>query len=173
MSNAFSDSFIGDRMSKMDSDVVSNLLREKTLKVGFGELFGLHLQAGYLLYAGLTHQQIFQYNENDIYACVADIGWITGHTYVVYGPLMNGATTVLFGSTPTYPDAGRYWEMCERLKINQFYTSPTAIRLLYGQGDEFVNKYDLSKLKVLGTVAETIAAIMPTRITNPLLLLFQ
>lgn len=116
----------------------------------------VHTQAGYLLYAGLTHQQIFQYNENDIYACVADIGWITGHTYVVYGPLMNGATTVLFGSTPTYPDAGRYWEMCERLKINQFYTSPTAIRLLYGQGDEFVNEYDLSKLKVLGTVGEPI-----------------
>lgn len=118
----------------------------------------VHTQTGYLLYAGITHQYIFDYQPGDIYACVADIGWITGHSYVVYGPLVNGATSVLFGSTPTYPDYGRYWEMVERLKINQFYTSPTAIRLLYGQKDEYFEKYDLSSLKVLGTVGEPIGS---------------
>lgn len=116
----------------------------------------VHTSAGYLLYAGITHEHIFEYEPNDIYACVADIGWITGHSYVVYGPLANGATTVLFSTTPTYPDAGRYWEMIQRLKINQFYTSPTAIRLLYGQDKSYYEKYDLSSLKVLATVGEPI-----------------
>lgn len=116
----------------------------------------VHTQAGYLLYAGMTHEHIFNYKPGDTYACVADIGWVTGHSYVIYGPLVNGATTVLFESTPTFPDPGRYWEMVERLKINQFYTSPTAIRLLYGHSDEYVEKYDLSSLKVLGTVGEPI-----------------
>lgn len=115
-----------------------------------------HTTAGYLTYASMTHQEIFGYEPGDVYACVADVGWITGHTYVVYGPLLNGATTVLFESIPTYPDAGRYWEMVERLKVKQFYTSPTAIRLLISKGDEYVTKYDRSSLEVLGSVGEPI-----------------
>lgn len=115
-----------------------------------------HTTAGYLLYTMLTHKYVFDYREGDIYACVADIGWITGHSYVVYGPLANGATTVLFESVPNYPDAGRYWEMVERLKITQFYTAPTAIRAIQKEGDEYVKKYDRSSLRVLGTVGEPI-----------------
>uniref|UniRef100_A0A8C5MLC6 Acetyl-coenzyme A synthetase n=1 Tax=Leptobrachium leishanense TaxID=445787 RepID=A0A8C5MLC6_9ANUR len=116
----------------------------------------VHTQAGYLLYAALTHKYVFEYNQGDVYSCVADIGWITGHSYVVYGPLCNGATTVLFESTPIYPDPGRYWETVERLKINQFYGAPTAIRLLLKYGDEWVKKYDRSSLKMLGSVGEPI-----------------
>jgi acetyl-CoA synthetase len=115
-----------------------------------------HTTAGYLLYAALTHKYVFDYREGEIFACVADIGWITGHSYVIYGPLVNGATTVLFESIPTYPDAGRYWDMVERLNINQFYTAPTAIRAIQRAGDEFVKKYDRSSLRVLGTVGEPI-----------------
>ncbi len=115
-----------------------------------------HTTAGYLLYAAITHKYVFDYRDNEVFACVADIGWITGHTYVVYGPLANGATTVLFESIPTYPDAGRYWEMVERLKINQFYTAPTAIRAIQREGDGFVRKYDRSSLRVLGSVGEPI-----------------
>eukprot|EP00041_Stephanoeca_diplocostata_P021336 m.495735 g.495735 ORF g.495735 m.495735 type:complete len:702 (+) comp21802_c2_seq10:132-2237(+) len=115
-----------------------------------------HTTGGYLTYASMTHDHIFDYKKGDVYACVADAGWITGHTYVVYGPLMNGATTVLFESIPTYPDAGRYWEMVERLNITQFYTAPTAIRLLIKSGDEYVHKYDRSSLRVLGSVGEPI-----------------
>lgn len=89
-----------------------------------------HSIGGYLLYASVTHQMVFDYQPGDVFGCVADIGWITGHSYVVYGPLCNGATTVIFESVPTYPDPGRYWEMVQRLKINQFYGSPTALRLL-------------------------------------------
>lgn len=96
-------------------------------------------------------QFCFDYKPGDIYACVADIGWITGHSYVVYGPLCNGATTVLFESTPTYPDPGRYWEMVERLRVNQFYGAPTSIRLLLRYGDKYVKQYDRSSLRVLGT----------------------
>jgi len=116
----------------------------------------VHTQAGYLLYAMMTHQLVFDYQPGDIHACVADIGWITGHSYVVYGPLANGATTVLFESVPTYPDPGRYWETVERLKITQFYGAPTAIRYLLKYGNEFVTKYDRSTLKVLGSVGEPI-----------------
>uniref|UniRef100_H2XYN5 Acetyl-coenzyme A synthetase n=1 Tax=Ciona intestinalis TaxID=7719 RepID=H2XYN5_CIOIN len=116
----------------------------------------VHTQAGYLLYASMTQKYVFDYHDGDIFGCVADIGWITGHSYVVYGPLSNGATTVLFESIPTYPDPGRYWEMVERLKINQFYGAPTAIRLLLRYGDSFVKKYDRSSLKVLGSVGEPI-----------------
>ncbi|KAM4694027.1 acetyl-coenzyme A synthetase 2-like, mitochondrial [Discoglossus pictus] len=116
----------------------------------------VHTQAGYLLYAALTHKYVFDYKQGDVYACVADIGWITGHSYVVYGPLCNGATTVLFESTPVYPDPGRYWETVERLKVNQFYGAPTAIRLLLKYGDEWVKKYDRSSLKTLGSVGEPI-----------------
>ncbi|KAM9317175.1 acetyl-coenzyme A synthetase 2-like, mitochondrial [Gastrophryne carolinensis] len=116
----------------------------------------VHTQAGYLLYASLTHKYVFDYKAGDVYACVADVGWITGHSYVVYGPLANGATSVLFESTPTYPNPGRYWETVERLKINQFYGAPTAIRLLLKYGDEWVKKYDRSSLKTLGSVGEPI-----------------
>lgn len=116
----------------------------------------MHTTAGYLLYTALTHQHVFDYQPGEVYACVADIGWITGHSYVVYGPLLNGATTVLFESIPTYPNSGRYWEMVERLKINQFYTAPTAIRAIQRDGDDFVKKYDRSSLRVLGTVGEPI-----------------
>uniref|UniRef100_A0A8C5DIX4 Propionate--CoA ligase n=1 Tax=Gouania willdenowi TaxID=441366 RepID=A0A8C5DIX4_GOUWI len=116
----------------------------------------VHTQAGYLLYAALTHRYVFSYHDGDVFGCVADIGWITGHSYTVYGPLANGGTTVLFESTPIYPDPGRYWNTVERLKINQFYGAPTAIRLLLKYGDHWVTKYDRSTLKTLGSVGEPI-----------------
>ncbi|XP_035279123.1 acetyl-coenzyme A synthetase 2-like, mitochondrial isoform X1 [Anguilla anguilla] len=116
----------------------------------------VHTQAGYLLYAALTHRCVFDYHDGDVFGCVADIGWITGHSYVVYGPLCNGGTTVLFESTPVYPDPGRYWETVERLRISQFYGAPTAIRLLLKYGDQWVKKYDRSSLKTLGSVGEPI-----------------
>lgn len=116
----------------------------------------MHTQAGYLLYASLTHQYVFDYQDGDIYACMADIGWITGHSYIVYGPLANGATSLMFESTPLYPDAGRYWDMVQRYGINSFYTAPTAIRALMKCGTEFVKPYDRSSLKVLGSVGEPI-----------------
>lgn len=116
-----------------------------------------HTTAGYLLFAALTHKYVFDIQPDDVYACVADIGWVTGHTYVVYGPLLNGGTTVIFESIPNYPDAGRYWEMVERLKITQFYTAPTAIRAIQREGDGFVKKYDRSSLRVLGSVGEPIS----------------
>ncbi|XP_058020998.1 acetyl-coenzyme A synthetase 2-like, mitochondrial isoform X1 [Ahaetulla prasina] len=116
----------------------------------------VHTQAGYLLYAAVTHEHVFGLKQDDIFGCVADIGWITGHSYVVYGPLCNGSTTVLFESTPVYPDPGRYWETVERLKINQFYCAPTALRLLLKYGDEYVKKYDRSSLTTLGSVGEPI-----------------
>ena len=116
----------------------------------------LHTQAGYLLYASVTHKYVFDCREEDIYFCAADCGWITGHSYIVYGPLANGATTVMFESIPTYPDAGRYWDIVERHRVNIFYTAPTAIRTIAKEGDEFVKKYDRSSLRVLGTVGEPI-----------------
>ncbi len=116
----------------------------------------LHTQGGYLLYATMTHRYIFDYKEDDIYFCAADIGWITGHSYIVYGPLSNGATTLMFESTPLYPNAGRYWDVIERHKVNSFYTAPTAIRAIAKAGSELPKKYDLSSLKVLGTVGEPI-----------------
>ena len=103
-----------------------------------------------ILRCDLCFQFVFDYQPGDIFGCMADIGWITGHSYVVYGPLSNGATSVLFESTPTYPDPGRYWETVQRLGINQFYGSPTAIRLLLRYDDSYVDKYDLSSLKSLG-----------------------
>ena len=115
-----------------------------------------HTTAGYLLYAKLTHKHVFGWKPGDVYACVADIGWVTGHSYVVYGPLANGATTVLFESIPTSPDAGRYWEMVDRLKITQFYTAPTSIRAIAREGNEFVTKYSRKSLRVLGSVGEPI-----------------
>ncbi|XP_060789243.1 acetyl-coenzyme A synthetase 2-like, mitochondrial isoform X2 [Neoarius graeffei] len=116
----------------------------------------VHTQAGYLLYTGLTLQYVFDHCPGDVFGCVADIGWITGHSYVVYGPLANGGTTVLFESTPVYPDPGRYWETVERLKINQFYAAPTALRLLLKYEESWVKKYDRSSLRTLGSVGEPI-----------------
>ena len=116
----------------------------------------VHTCGGYITYASYTHQTVFDLRENDVYACVADVGWITGHTYIVYGPLANGATTLMFESTPMCPDAGRYWDMVERHGITIFYTAPTAIRALAAQGDDFVRRYDRSTLRVLGTVGEPI-----------------
>jgi len=116
----------------------------------------VHTQAGYLLYTSVTQKFVFNYQEGDVFACVADIGWITGHSYVVYGPLSNGATTVLFESKPRYPDPGRYWDMVQRLRVNQFYCAPTGIRSLLRSDNSYVTKYDLSSLKVLASVGEPI-----------------
>jgi acetyl-CoA synthetase len=115
-----------------------------------------HCSGGYLVWAAMTHEYVFDYHEGDIYWCTADVGWVTGHSYIVYGPLANGATTLMFEGVPTYPDASRFWQVCEKHKVNQFYTAPTAIRALMGQGTKFVEKCDLSSLKVLGTVGEPI-----------------
>ena len=116
----------------------------------------VHSTGGYLVYASMTHQYTFDYHDGDVFWCTADVGWVTGHSYIVYGPLANGATTVMFEGLPTYPDAGRFWAVCEKHKVNQFYTAPTAIRALMGQGNKFVERYDLSSIKVLGTVGEPI-----------------
>ncbi|MEO9458230.1 MAG: acetate--CoA ligase [Lentilitoribacter sp.] len=116
----------------------------------------LHTSGGYLTYAAMTHEYVFDYHEGDIYWCTADVGWVTGHSYIVYGPLANGAVTLMFEGVPTYPDASRFWQVCEKHKVNQFYTAPTAIRALMAQGKEPVEKCDLSSLKVLGTVGEPI-----------------
>lgn len=115
-----------------------------------------HTTAGYLLYTMLTSKYTFDLHEDDIHACVADCGWITGHSYIVYGPLANGATTVMFESTPLYPNPGRYWDLVERHKVTTFYTAPTAIRALMAHGEEHVKKYDRSSLRILGSVGEPI-----------------
>lgn len=116
----------------------------------------VHTCGGYMVYTCFSFRNVFQYKEGDIYWCTADIGWITGHSYIVYGPLLAGATTMMFEGVPTYPDAGRFWEICEKHKVNQFYTAPTAIRALMAKGDEWPQKYDLSSIKVLGSVGEPI-----------------
>jgi acetyl-CoA synthetase len=116
----------------------------------------VHTSGGYLVYASLTHQLTFDYHEGDVFWCTADVGWVTGHSYIIYGPLANGATTLMFEGVPTWPDPGRFWEVCAKHKVNQFYTAPTAIRALMGQGTEWVEKHDLSSLKVLGSVGEPI-----------------
>lgn len=116
----------------------------------------LHSTAGYLLMAAMTHKYTFNYKEGDIYWCTADVGWITGHTYIVYGPLCNGAITLMFEGVPTYPDASRFWQVVDKHQVNQFYTAPTAIRALMGAGDDFVQKTSRSSLKLLGTVGEPI-----------------
>jgi acetyl-CoA synthetase len=115
-----------------------------------------HNVGGYMIFAALTHKYIFDYQDGDIWWCTADIGWVTGHTYIIYGPLANGATTIMFEGVPTYPDAGRFWEVVEKHKVTQFYTAPTAIRALMAHGDEIPAKYDLSSIKVLGSVGEPI-----------------
>ena len=116
----------------------------------------LHTTAGYMVYTATTHKYIFDYHEDDIYFCAADIGWITGHSYIVYGPLANGATTLMFESIPTYPNPDRYWQVIEKWKVNQFYTAPTAIRAIAAAGEEWPNKYELESLRILGSVGEPI-----------------
>ncbi|WP_296987665.1 acetate--CoA ligase [Thalassospira sp. UBA1131] len=116
----------------------------------------LHTSGGYLVYASMTHEYVFDYHEGDIYWCTADVGWVTGHSYIVYGPLANGATTLMFEGVPSYPDASRFWQVCEKHKVNIFYTAPTAIRALMREGESFVNKADLSSLRILGSVGEPI-----------------
>lgn len=116
----------------------------------------LHTCAGYMVYTAYTFKNVFNYKENDIYWCTADIGWITGHSYILYGPLLNGATTVIFEGVPTYPDAGRLWEVIEKHKVTQFYTAPTAIRSLAKESVEWVQKHNLESLKVIGSVGEPI-----------------
>jgi acetyl-CoA synthetase len=116
----------------------------------------LHTTGGYLVYASMTHQYIFDYKDGDVYWCTADIGWITGHSYVVYGPLSNGATTVVFEGVPNYPDSGRFWQVCDKHKVNIFYTAPTAIRALMREGDAMVKKSSRKSIKLLGTVGEPI-----------------
>jgi acetyl-CoA synthetase len=116
----------------------------------------LHTTGGYLVYAALTHRTVFDYHPEDVFFCAADIGWITGHSYIVYGPLANGATTVMFESVPTYPDPGRYWRIVDDLGVNIFYTAPTALRAIAREGDDWVRKYSRESLRVLGTVGEPI-----------------
>jgi len=116
----------------------------------------LHTTAGYMVYTAYTFKNIFNYEENDIYWCTADIGWITGHSYILYGPLLNGATTVIFEGIPSYPDFGRFWDVIDKHKVTQFYTAPTAIRSLAKESTEWVDKHDLSSLKVIGSVGEPI-----------------
>ena len=116
----------------------------------------LHSTGGYLLYAALTHRYVFDYHDGEVYWCTADVGWVTGHSYIVYGPLCNGAVTLMFEGVPTYPDAGRFWQVVDKHKVNIFYTAPTALRALMGQGDEFVKKHDRGSLRVLGSVGEPI-----------------
>ena len=116
----------------------------------------LHTTGGYLTYVSLTHELIFDYHPDDIYWCTADLGWITGHSYIIYGPLSNRATTLMFEGVPNYPDFGRFWDVVDKHKVNQFYTAPTALRALMKEGDEWVKSRDLSSLKLLGTVGEPI-----------------
>ncbi|MEL6802974.1 MAG: acetate--CoA ligase, partial [Bacteroidota bacterium] len=116
----------------------------------------VHTCGGYMIYTAFSFLNVFQYKPGDVYWCTADIGWITGHSYILYGPLLCGATSMMFEGVPTYPDAGRFWEVCAKHKVNQFYTAPTAIRALMAKGDEFVEGHDLSDLKVIGSVGEPI-----------------
>jgi acetyl-CoA synthetase len=116
----------------------------------------LHTSGGYLVFAAITHQEVFDYHDGDIYWCTADVGWITGHTYIIYGPLANGATTLIFEGIPTYPDSSRFWQVVDKHKVNTFYTAPTAIRSLMSHGDDYVKRTSRKSLKLLGTVGEPI-----------------
>ena len=116
----------------------------------------VHTTGGYLLQAAMTHKLVFNVHDDDIYWCTADIGWVTGHSYIVYGPLANGATSIMFEGVPTYPDAGRFWQICDKFKVTVFYTAPTAIRALMRLGEEWVMKYKLDSLRILGSVGEPI-----------------
>ena len=116
----------------------------------------MHTTGGYMVYASMTHEYIFNYKEGDIYWCTADVGWVTGHSYIVYGPLANGATTLVFEGVPNYPDAGRFWQVCDKHQVNIFYTAPTALRALMREGDALVKKHSRKSLKLLGSVGEPI-----------------
>lgn len=116
----------------------------------------VHTVGGYMVYAGYSFKNVFQYEESDVYWCTADIGWITGHTYIIYGPLLNGATTLMFEGVPSHPDYGRFWQVCDKYGVNQFYTAPTAIRALMAAGDDHVLSFSLDSLKVIGSVGEPI-----------------
>ncbi|MHC4066935.1 MAG: acetate--CoA ligase, partial [Planctomycetota bacterium] len=116
----------------------------------------LHTTGGYMVYTAVTFKNVFDYHEGDMFWCTADIGWVTGHSYIVYGPLCSGATTIMFEGVPTYPDAGRFWDVVDKYKVNQIYTAPTAIRALMREGEQFPKKRDLSSLRLLGTVGEPI-----------------
>lgn len=118
----------------------------------------VHTCGGYMVYAGYSFKNVFQYERGDVYWCTADVGWITGHSYIIYGPLLNGATTLMFEGVPTFPDAGRFWDVCDKYSVNQFYTAPTAIRALMACSDEYVDRADLGALKVIGSVGEPINA---------------
>jgi len=118
----------------------------------------VHTCGGYMVYAGYSFKNVFQYQRGDVYWCTADVGWITGHSYIIYGPLLNGATTLMFEGVPTFPDAGRFWDVCDKYSVNQFYTAPTAIRALMACGDEYVDRAELGALKVIGSVGEPINA---------------
>ena len=118
----------------------------------------VHTCGGYMVYAGYSFKNVFQYKRGDVYWCTADVGWITGHSYIIYGPLLNGATTLMFEGVPTFPDAGRFWDVCDKYSVNQFYTAPTAIRALMACGDEYVDRAELRALKVIGSVGEPINA---------------
>ncbi|MEX0860732.1 MAG: acetate--CoA ligase, partial [Cucumibacter sp.] len=116
----------------------------------------LHTTGGYLVFAAMTHERVFDYRDGDVYWCTADVGWVTGHSYIVYGPLANGATTLMFEGVPNYPDASRFWQVCDKHKVNIFYTAPTAIRALMGAGTQFVENAKLDTLRILGSVGEPI-----------------
>ena len=116
----------------------------------------LHTTGGYMVYASMTHHYVFDYHENEIYWCTADVGWVTGHSYIVYGPLSNGATTLMFEGVPNYPDVSRFWQIVDKHKVNIFYTAPTAIRALMAAGDDPVKKTNRSSLRILGSVGEPI-----------------
>ncbi len=117
----------------------------------------LHTTGGYLLQAAMTHKTVFDYKDGEVYWCTADVGWVTGHSYIVYGPLANGATSLMFEGIPTYPDAGRFWQVCDKHNVATFYTAPTAIRMLMGAGDSSSsNRAKLRQLRLLGTVGEPI-----------------
>ncbi|MEO0729602.1 MAG: acetate--CoA ligase, partial [Pseudomonadota bacterium] len=116
----------------------------------------LHTSGGYLVYASMTHQYVFDYQDGDVYWCTADVGWVTGHSYIIYGPLANGATTLMFEGVPNYPTASRFWSVVDKWRVNTFYTAPTAIRALMGAGDDFVKRTDRSSLRLLGSVGEPI-----------------
>lgn len=157
------DTWYHDEMAKVDADCPPEEMdAEDPLFILYtsgstGKPKGvLHTTGGYLVYVALTHKLVFDYHEEDVFWCTADIGWVTGHSYIVYGPLCNGATSIIFEGVPTYPDPGRFWDVVEKYRVTTFYTAPTAIRAIAKEGDEWVNKHDISSLKLLGSVGEPI-----------------
>ena len=157
------DKWLADEMAKASSECAAEIMEAEDMLFilytsgSTGKPKGVvHTCGGYMVFMGYSFQNVFQYDEDDVYWCTADIGWVTGHSYIVYGPLLNGATTMMFEGIPTWPDAKRFWQVVEKHKVNQFYTAPTAIRALMAYGNEHVEGHDLSSLKVLGTVGEPI-----------------